>query len=528
MRRRRRVWIVLLGILASVLAVLICAAWPGRSTFTVSTETTYVTGPLDKHGYVDYVTALNERLRKDITPETNANVLIWKALGPHPEGGTMPDEYFKWLEIECPPEQGEYWVTWRDYLKEHLQPGNGNQPNANANRDLTVPHRPWTPKDNPELTGWLKQNENPLSVITEATRRPAYYNPLVPKRTEDWSPGLQESFLPTVQRCREVAAALVSRAMLRVSEGKVDEAWQDLLTCHRLSRMVARGGTLIELLVGIAVEFTSEAADVSFLEHANLTSKQILACWEDVRALPPMATVADKLDLTHRFILLDTMMLAARHGAPFLEEMSRGGDVKPPKGNQLKAKLFTRSINWDPAFRNANRWSDRVAAALRITDRTARVREMSTIDQELKNLNRQFPGMAVVENLVVGPERRGEMIGNLLISIMLSAFKKVQDAAERCEQGQRNLHLAFALAAFQRDNGHYPDKLDELAPKYLEKIPDDLFSEKPLIYRLEGRGYLLYSVGLNGIDEDGRGYGDDPRGDDLSVRVPVPQPQAKK
>ena len=69
--------------------------------------------------------------------------------------------------------------------------------------------------------------------------------------------------------------------------------------------------------------------------------------------------------------------------------------------------------------------------------------------------------------------------------------------------------------------------MDELAPTYLKKIPDDLFSEKPLIYRPEDKGYLLYSVGINGMDEDGRGYGDEPRGDDLSVRMP-PEPRDKK
>src|SRR5262245_10829322 len=96
-RRRRSILKIVLGVLLVALLALIYAAWPGSSTFTVSPETTYVTSPLDKHGYVDYVTALNERLSKGITPESNANVLIWKALGPHPEGATMPPEYFKWL-----------------------------------------------------------------------------------------------------------------------------------------------------------------------------------------------------------------------------------------------------------------------------------------------------------------------------------------------------------------------------------------------------------------------------------------------
>jgi hypothetical protein len=52
--RRRRFWPTFLGILLAVAASLIYAAWPGRSTFTVGSDTTYVTGPLDKRGYVDY------------------------------------------------------------------------------------------------------------------------------------------------------------------------------------------------------------------------------------------------------------------------------------------------------------------------------------------------------------------------------------------------------------------------------------------------------------------------------------------
>jgi hypothetical protein len=108
------------------------------------------------------------------------------------------------------------------------------------------------------------------------------------------------------------------------------------------------------------------------------------------------------------------------------------------------------------------------------------------------------------------------------------AFDKVQSAAERSEQEERNLHLAFVLAAYRQDQGRYPEKLDKLAPKYLAKIPDDLFSGKPLIYRPEGKGYLLYSVGPNGTDDEGRGPDDAPRGDDLSVRMPVPEPRRKE
>src|SRR5947209_7995811 len=81
----------LTSLLSLTVLAAVCAADPpakdkGRkANFTVSKETTYVTGPLDKDGYVDYAAALNERLGKGVTPETNANVLIWKAIGPRPQ-----------------------------------------------------------------------------------------------------------------------------------------------------------------------------------------------------------------------------------------------------------------------------------------------------------------------------------------------------------------------------------------------------------------------------------------------------------
>ncbi len=525
--RRRRLWKTLLGILATAVVSLVIAAWPGRSTFTVSPETTHVTGPLDREGYIDYVAALNDRLRNGVTPNRNANVLIWQALGPRPEGAPMHGEYFKWLGIEPPPDNGEYFVSWQHFLRAQPKQGANAPRGADADNGLTVPNRLWTAKERPVLAAWLKRNDKPLAVTIQATRRPEYFNPLVPRRTEEWSPGLLASLLPTVQRCRELTAALVSRSMLRLTEGKVDDAWQDLLACHRLGRLVARGGCLIELLVGIAIENIAAYADVSFLEKANLTSEQILARWEDSRRLLPMPTVADKVDLGERYTTLEIVMLTARQGTGFLDSLLSSSGP-PANYNRFRSRLFTKSIDWDPALRNVNRWYDRCAAALRIADRMEREQEVGEFIQELKGLKQEVvSGTGLLQKMFMGADERGEMIGKILIGLMMPAFNKVQEASDRREQGERNLSLAFALAAYQRDNGRYPAQLRELAPRYLKKIPTDLFSGEALIYRPHEKGYLLYSVGVNGIDDGGHGYGDQPRGDDLCVRVPVPEQRGK-
>jgi hypothetical protein len=87
---------------------------------------------------------------------------------------------------------------------------------------------------------------------------------------------------------------------------------------------------------------------------------------------------------------------------------------------------------------------------------------------------------------------------------------------------------AFALAAYRADHGDYPETLDELVPKYVDEIPDDIFAEKPtpIRYRREGEAYMMWNVGNNGQDDNAQSYGDDPPGDDW-VFLPVPVKKSK-
>src|SRR6516162_7270368 len=108
--------------LACLLVIVLLADEKPAPKLPLGKETTYITEPLDKDGYLNYEAALNDRLGKGITPEKNANVLIWKALGPHPEGGKgMPAEFFKQLGIDEPPEKGDYLIALGAYVRDRLK-----------------------------------------------------------------------------------------------------------------------------------------------------------------------------------------------------------------------------------------------------------------------------------------------------------------------------------------------------------------------------------------------------------------------
>jgi hypothetical protein len=68
---------------------------------------------------------------------------------------------------------------------------------------------------------------------------------------------------------------------------------------------------------------------------------------------------------------------------------------------------------------------------------------------------------------------------------------------------KEDAQLAIALRLFRIKNGHYPAALSELVPEFLNKLPIDPFSGKDFIYRVEGNGFIVYSVGFTGVDHGG-------------------------
>jgi len=493
------------------------------SIFPLGKETTYVTSPLDKEGYIDYAAALNDLLGKGITPEKNANVLLWKAFGPNPPfGEQMPDEFFKRLGIPELPKDGNYFMGLDAYMMVKLKVATADMDRIRDQLDY-VTQRPWTAKEYPHFASWLKDNDKALALAMEASQRSEYFNPLVSNRTDGEPASLIATPLPW--HCRQLVSALLARAMLRVDEEKLDDAWQDLLACHRLGRLVGRGATMMEGLIGIAIGRVTDEASLVYLERAKPTSKKVQECLRDLQALPPVSPLADKIELAERFVYLDSVQLIRRRGPDALS-----GKAKKPHPQDLQALA---EIDWEPALRVGNRWFDRQVAALRLQKRADREKACGQIDEEVKMLKvdmrpenlakfstepAKFLGLLRPDKLVA------KRIGEIFISLINPSQRKVQQAYDRMEQSERNLRVAFALAAYHADQGRYPARLDELAPKYLATVPDDLFSGKALVYRPSAKGYLFYSVGVNGKDEDGRSMDDGPTaGDDLPVHMPLPE-----
>jgi hypothetical protein len=201
---------------------------------TISKETTCLTGPTRADGTLDCAAALNRITGRDVTPQNNAAVLLWQALGPKSIPKDQRDKYFRMLGVEPLSEDGKYFVDITTVCERE-------QPNKNS--DLSDPsnmqffealmdqkdrasRRPWSKAEFPLIARWLDENREPLLKIVAGSRRERYCSPLR-SRGDDEN---EELTAPgNLDFNRSLANLLLIRSNLRLQEGEIEEARQDLL-----------------------------------------------------------------------------------------------------------------------------------------------------------------------------------------------------------------------------------------------------------------------------------------------------------
>lgn len=90
------------------------------------------------------------------------------------------------------------------------------------------------------------------------------------------------------------------------------------------------------------------------------------------------------------------------------------------------------------------------------------------------------------------------------ILMLVPATDRIQSSADVAAQRCDAALIVLALELHRLRRGAYPERLDQLVPDYLPALPPDRFDGTPVKYRLEEGGPVLYSVGPDRKDDQGR------------------------
>ncbi len=504
----------------------------------VSKETTYVTGPLDDEGRVDYLAAIEQKDFADLPPEENAAREYVQAFAPDSElSGVMRIAVFERLDLRAGG--GPYLEdvvkfaarhedlveqTRRGFQRDLGRPSSDvDAPDEFARRppdtadyvyhwqDVSQ-RRPWTGEEFPLLAAWLDDQQQPLAHIRRGVQQQRCYFPLIRRSQDESMLSLSLYYHVPV---REAGRQLSSEAMRQLGSGDRESAWQSIRVMLIMGRHLSEQPSLVGNLVGIVIGDKGLLTLGDALHFGNYTDEElarIAAEFDQVGLLEP---IAEEFRGGERMWMLDAM-------------------TAQTAGEQAFAELDTEmlhvpGVDGNIVLRKANGHFDRL---IRVAE--AQPSEREDLDAWCDQLTIDARANLTPAKLLAGAysrKARSEAVGDIHCALLLPAVTVVFQADDRYRVRRDCARAAIALAQHRAVHGEYPEKLAQLVPEFAEQQPQDLFTGQPLKYLRTAEGYQLYSVGPNRQDNGGLDARQDDTGsldrdlhDDWGITVPSPLP----
>jgi hypothetical protein len=549
-------WLTGLVIVAIIGSVLWGLFGP-EPRIIVSRATTFITEPLRPDGTPDYVAHALNLMGRGTSPDDNAAVAVLQATWPM---GLDDDQ----LAATCaalgipatrpdvPPlveaDSDTVLVTELQEMCRTMQPGDAAVDTAANDRRMRASLvcseaqiRPWRTADCPPLEAWVARHSPALDIVVTAAGLPRYELPPPELLIAPTSGSLFTASLTGVQSLRTVARILATRAMHHVGEGRSAAAWSDIHAVHRLARLLSpadRATLLISQLVSVAIGASANEATLVLLDDPGLPAGEVATIRRGLDALPPRSDVAACLAM-ERLGALDLLVdISSTPRGKRLDAIGWGFD-------DLGLPLST-SLDMNVVLRGVNAAHDRLAGIATLPDRAVRRQAYEDFDRELAARHAVGNGWRRAAWILrVGTSRvaRSEAVATLLEALLLPATEACVDALERSRAHFELVRVAAALAEWRArglggEGRPYPDRLDELVPAVVAELPSDPCSGQPFRYERRGDGYLLYSLGTNGVDDGGTsgevrkgewvGPGEEDLGDELLADLVVRMPRPKR
>lgn len=372
----------------------------------------------------------------------------------------------------------------------------------------------WPPERTAHVDRWLKANAGALSAFRQAATGTRWHRPLTMLMLDekpfvaadrlcgvDASDGLIK--LQWLARLRSLTAARLA------IDKKWDEAARESAANLRTAAHLAGRPLALCQWASFGMERDALAQLAAFLPHMSPAGLKTVQTTYRAAVVLPRAT-DEQVSWAENLWIWDTMELyhewardEARHPAlrEFLGSMlTLGETLKHDLGEgSTGLKLEERAFESVDALKAELLKSDAMTAWKVYQDQEASYQAWS--DQPL-------PGaLALREKMVARWREIGQ--GDPLTRF-LDAIGIVDVGAHRLRLANRDVQRAgfevlLALHLFKAEKNAWPEKLEELTPKLIVRLPKDPYSGKPLIYRrsADGADFKLYSVGEDQKDEGG-------------------------
>ncbi|HUB27882.1 MAG TPA: hypothetical protein VL992_20830 [Tepidisphaeraceae bacterium] len=425
-------------------------------------ETTRITSPILPDGSVDYLMAIENDYSSGITEENNAAPLIIRALGRIALSKDQPpDGITDRLGMAHLPEVGDYFVTYDDYCHDHSISGDAA---FGADSPLS-----WPLTITPSVRDWIKANQKPLDLIVQATGRERFYIPWDAGNRPD---SLEEVLLPYLNHLQLAAQCLLARSVVRLQAGDIAGFQDDVLSVHRLARLVDQTPTLVELVVALGpIETDACHVDRLAADSGKLSSDQARNLADQLNALRDLKPYVDKVDRGERYMTLDLMQIIA-HAS--LERRTR--IVNQIAYSDIPEFIIRFGpIDCEAAMQTLNQCYDGLIIAATQPTFSRRIAAMQLWAERINQWRQRDPFL-------------NALTPDWPACSLMPTLERLETRVTSTKMERRITVIALLLTAYKADHGTYPESLASLPVD-----STDLFNDQPLVYAAHANGYEVHT-----------------------------------
>lgn len=327
--------------------------------------------------------------------------------------------------------------------------------------------KPISPADRAELKEAIAQNAKAFDLLAEMVEKPCFLY-------RDPADSLVSSLIPNPIQALDAARLLFFSSLFRAEDGDVRGAVDRLVTGLKFGSVMAREGTLISYLVSVAesrtvAQFLGEICRgraVHDEDTARLAAALDPDPWRDRLAASFRGERVLFIEFGDEVLRADLGDVGSIWEGPRWWEEFGLWLFRPLVKRDMRRSL--PSYEWLETQAKIPYYQSREALQAR----------------DVKPQNR--PWYAVLSKTML-PESESASLKTAQIEAIMLANR-----------------AGLACRLYKSRAGRYPETLDALVPGLLSEVPIDPFTGKPLVYRRQGEGFIVYSLGSNQKDDGGR------------------------
>ncbi|MCA9096745.1 MAG: hypothetical protein KDA36_00085 [Planctomycetaceae bacterium] len=487
----------------------------------MSEQTTVLTEPIDGEGFVDYLTALNNRAAEGVTPENNFEIVFREVMGDR-KLEEIAEEYYRLLGVAPSNDSENRFQPLDDYLLEkYPNDSEKSEREKFRNQLYELQSKPWTEAEYPLCAEWLKRNERALEKISVGAKRSRNFCPLVVPASEKSSEGkLMAVHLPYQSERREIVSALKLRSVSRLHSGNGEGSLEDLRTIQRIAILTSQTEHPIEWLSAVYLDSVARTGEILFLNHAKNRPERLREIANEIDRQEDIPSPNHTLDRYSRYEFLEAMTKIYCQPETLKKLAAEPKADSPASRGLLKTEVLDKQLKW------GNRQYDEMLEIYEIQDSVKRKEASDKFTQTFEDSLQKRKGNLLLELFTVNTsDSWGITTRNLVYSSTAPPLLSI-DSHQRRITRKRMASLAFLIQAHRLERGEYPEELSKLIPDYVEDLPNDEFSGKPLHYERKDQGCILISFGPNQRDESSplapKHSAWSPTGDDIVIKLEPP------